>query len=514
MPEIYSKIAIKKFIKEYPIPIQGYTKLTVPLMMDAIEDFLGKNRGAQYEKARVYFARVDKELTDYQESVAKNRVKRIKIADRPKEIFDKTGGSGLDNVKKRKYLPKVGGLVRAGGGFGEDTEGMKSRYGRPTKMLHTYPLQNPKTNSGQPEFKQPVFFASGLTVRAPFRPWDAQGITGNVMGMNYSGKEMRPRTNRMTMQGIRTMQEEEAQAALDLTNAVNLTMENLIKDVEEPPAANIIQQVLGNLDAKKIVRRKIKNNEMMPKRVKDVMNHILHYTMGEIQVIEDEKAATEFLATQIAKERLGKMKPSGLALETREGFFDREPDRRPTKTDYLSALYPRVNKDNKRSRSGTYRGDFGGPSVGGAINGVEFSYYGKDTYIKAQAERFKRIKSGVFPKGFTMPPRPPYDTVNPFVPFKTAEEKAQFARESKELEIRLQNERNLQTPTKPEILKKYSLRFSREMRPYGPSYGIALDQFQEKYGMMGERLPQSILEEYGYNPSTKGQGGINRGNLF
>tara|TARA_R110000822_G_scaffold136058_2_gene273615 strand:+ start:13298 stop:14785 length:1488 start_codon:yes stop_codon:yes gene_type:complete len=495
MPEIYSKIALKKFIKDTKLPIKNYSRMSVPLMIEGIDEFLDKNRGGKYLPMRVYMDRVKKEMAAKEETIVKNRVKRINVADRPtpKEIFDKKGGAGLGDVKNRKYLP-VSKPTRAGGGGGEDEEGMRSRYKKPVKVLYTYPKQNPITNSS-------------IGLRYSDEPPYRRVLVTDTIRMNYSGKELRPPMNRMNL----NLRKDAQEAA---TNVLNLTIDNVIQTSNEKGAGALINEVLRNVEAKKIVRRKIKNKEMMMPRVNEIISDIMSEVNSSIQNIENENAATEFLATEIAKTRLGKMKPSGLALETREGFFDREPDRRPSKIDYLSAVYPPVNKSNKISRSGTYISQQGN-SQGGAIDGVEFSYYGKDSYIKAQAERFKRIKSGVFPKGFTMPPRPSYDTINPFVPLESGGKFStsrlqNSARRARETEAKYANERALKTPTKDEILKKYSLQFSRQNKV---SYGVALSQFQDKYGMRGDSLPQSILKQYGYTGKSFKNAGA-RGSLF
>tara|TARA_R110001592_G_scaffold361604_3_gene672714 strand:+ start:1974 stop:3452 length:1479 start_codon:yes stop_codon:yes gene_type:complete len=492
MPEIYSKIALKKFIKDAKLPIKNYSRMTVPLMIEGIDEFLDKNRGGKYTAMRKYMDRVKKEMAAKEETIVKNRIKRINVSDRPEykpptDVINIPGGGGLTERNLPITIP-----TRAGGGGGEDEEGMRSRYKKPVKMRYTYPGFRPQPGGG-PHGPGPITNSGN---RLQIARGEHDVIKMSVPSTYGSRRQL--------------SLENQNEAARAQSNAINLTMENLITAVEEIPAGALINEVLRNVEAKKIVRRKIKNKEMMMPRVNEVISDIMSEVNSSIQNIENENAATEFLATQIAKTRLGKMKPSGLALETREGFFDREPDRRPSKIDYLSAVYPPVNKSNKISRSGTYRPGLGGPSQGGAIDGVGFSYYGKDSYIKAQAERFKRIKSGVFPKGFTMPPRPSYDTINPFVPLPSAQDKADSLRRAKETEAKYANERALKTPTKEEILKKYSLQFSRQNKV---SYGVALSQFQDKYGMRGDSLPQSILKQYGYTGKSFKNAGA-RGSLF
>ena len=83
-------------------------------------------------------------------------------------------------------------------------------------------------------------------------------------------------------------------------------------------------------------------------------------------------------------------------------------------------------------------------------------------------------------------------------------------RRARETEAKYANERALKTPTKDEILKKYSLQFSRQNKV---SYGVALSQFQDKYGMRGDSLPQSILKQYGYTGKSFKNAGA-RGSLF
>ena len=82
MPEIYSKIALKKFIKDAKLPIKNYSRMTVPLMIEGIDEFLDKNRGGKYTAMRKYMDRVKKEMAAKEETIVKNRIKRINVSDR------------------------------------------------------------------------------------------------------------------------------------------------------------------------------------------------------------------------------------------------------------------------------------------------------------------------------------------------------------------------------------------------------------------------------------------------
>jgi hypothetical protein len=214
MPEIYSKIALKKFIKDTKLPIKNYGRMTVPLMIEGIDEFLDKNRGGKYTAMRKYMDRVKREMAEKEEEIIKNRIKRINIDDRPeykpqKEVYDIPDGGGLTEKNLPLTLP-----TRVGGGGGEDEEGMRSRYKKPVKVLYTYPGFEKKSREPKP------------------------------MAMSR-----RPPVNRMNL----NLRQEAQEAA---SNVLNLTIENVIQTSNEKAAGEVLNQVIGNLEAKKSVRRR------------------------------------------------------------------------------------------------------------------------------------------------------------------------------------------------------------------------------------------------------------------